>query len=115
MHVGCCLQFSFTHPPMRAVLAVQDDDWTAIEPQLVRQDDVVRPIAAQSIPVGCIEVLKHAKKSRLRKACATAGLCRENADESVLDRFILADAASWDEIGALCGFVSSERKQHILV
>ena len=51
MNVACCFQFRFTHPPMLAVLAVQDDGGTVIQPQLVGQHDIVGSKAAQSIAI----------------------------------------------------------------
>jgi hypothetical protein len=44
MHVGCGFKFDFVHPSMIAVLVIQHDCWTPIEPYFMRQNDVVRSI-----------------------------------------------------------------------
>jgi hypothetical protein len=46
-------------------------------------------------------VLKYAKKSRLREACATASFNFENSREGILDCFVFAIAAARDEIDTL--------------
>jgi hypothetical protein len=49
MHVHCRFQLFFFHPSMAAVLVIQHNRWAVIEPEFIRQDDVARSIARQSV------------------------------------------------------------------